>query len=278
MNKTVARVLFVKAIEHFMKKLFFIFLLLSCVGFSFLYYYWQQATHLPDWYTTRSKSTERILNFSNPSELTAAKARLQEKIEASITKSQAISSPSRLPLTVGTSSPTTSTEEETSREKNVEIELSNREVNELVMTTIAEQTRHSKVLANIPSFHTTIKDGSLESGTVINLANLPENQIPESERAALEKVLKAFPALENKNVYVGISGKPQIEKGQLKWDDNTKVKLGKLSFSLSELSQRLGISQEQLEQNLNLSLQLGRLKVNDLEVTDDKVLLQGSVD
>jgi hypothetical protein len=64
----------------------------------------------------------------------------------------------------------------------------------------------------------------------------------------------------------------------LKLDNNTQIKLGNLSFSLSELSQKLDIPQEKLEQKLSLSPQLGRLKVNDVEVTDDKVLLRGAVD
>jgi hypothetical protein len=66
--------------------------------------------------------------------------------------------------------------------------------------------------------------------------------------------------------------------GQVKWDSNTKVKLGNLSLSLNELSQRLGIPAEQLEQTLNLSLPLGSLKVNDMELTNDKLLLKGTVE
>jgi hypothetical protein len=54
--------------------------------------------------------------------------------------------------------------------------------------------------------------------------------------------------------------------------------LGNLSLSLNELSQRLGIPAEQLEQTLNLSLPLGSLKVNDMELTNDKLLLKGSVE
>jgi hypothetical protein len=51
-----------------------------------------------------------------------------------------------------------------------------------------------------------------------------------------------------------------------------------LKLSISELAQRLGVPQEQLEHKLNLSLQLGKLKVNDMELKDNKVLLRGSVD
>jgi hypothetical protein len=260
-----------------MKKLFLIFVLISGIGFSFLYYYWRQATQLPDWYTNQSKNTQNTFNFSNPSEVGAAKARLQEKIEESIAKSQAIASESPLPFTSSTSLQTNSTEE-TPKRQNIEVELSHEEVNELVLTRIAEQTGHSQVLANSPSLHTTIKAGTLETGTIINLENVSQNQLAESERETLGKILKTFPFLENQKVYVAISGKPQLENGQLKLDNNTQIKLGNLSFSLSELSQKLDIPQEKLEQELSLSPQLGRLKVNDVEVTDDKVLLRGAVD
>ncbi len=302
-----------------MKKLFLVFLLLSCTSFSFLYYYLQQATQIPGWYTLQSKNTQKNIDFGKSSELKAAQSRLEAKIEASIAKSEAIApSPKSLPLALGKPGPIThklaevqgseapkaiapesspsfipsthsqtnslkqtssnSTEGETSKNQNVEVELSNQEVNELIMTTITKQTERSQALATVPSLHTTIKDGLLESGTVVNMAELSSNQLPESETAALGQVLKTFPFLENKQIYVGISGNPQIENGQLKWDSNTQIKLGNLSLSLSELSQRLGIPQEKLEQKLNLSLPLGRLKVNDIKVINDKLLLTGSVE
>jgi hypothetical protein len=84
--------------------------------------------------------------------------------------------------------------------------------------------------------------------------------------------------LENKEIYLGLTGKPKIENGQLLLDDNTQVKLGNLSFSISEISQRLGIPQETLQQKLRLSLQTGRLNVSDGTLTGDKVLLRGSVE
>jgi hypothetical protein len=269
-----------------MKKLFLVFLLLSGLGFSIVYYYWRQATQLPEWYTTQSLSTQRTLDLSNPSELAAAKTRLQEKIDASIAQSLSLSSPSSLPLDQSTSNRTNSlsqftnnsTSQEISPKKNVEIELSNQEVNELVMTKIAEETGQSKVLATALKNHTTIKEGVLESGSVVNLAELPKHKLNQQEVASIEKVLKTFPFLANQEIYVAILGKPQIENGQFKWDDNTKIKLGNLKLSISELAQRLGVPQEQLEHKLNLSLQLGKLKVNDMELKDNKVLLKGSVD
>ena len=268
-----------------MKKLFFVLLILSGVSFSFLYYSWRQATQLPEWYTNQSRSTQNTLSLGNESDVIAAQARLKEKIEESIAKSLAKPEETSLPLTSPISSQTpsfspvnnNSAEGEISKSKNVEIELSNQDVNDFVMTTIAKQESHSQVLANAQGFHTTIQDGRMDSGAVVNFADIPKNKLAETEKHPVGKVLEAFPLLENKEVYIGLSGKPRIENGQLKLDKDTKIKIGNLSLSLSEVSQKLGIPQEEIEQKLNHSLQAGDLKVNEMELTESKILLRGSL-
>ncbi|HEY9729682.1 MAG TPA: hypothetical protein V6D50_24805, partial [Chroococcales cyanobacterium] len=120
-------------------------------------------------------------------------------------------------------------------------------------------------------------DGRIESGTVVNLSGLPKNQLDEKQNAAIEKLVNTFPPLKDRDVYVGISGKPLVENGQLEWDDNTKIKLGNLSLSINELAQRLDVSPETLKQELNLSSQIGKLRVSELELKGDRVLLKGSV-
>lgn len=259
---------------NLMKKLVLIFLLLCSGMIAFFYYYWRQATHIPEWYTTQLLSTQELLNWNNSSELTAARTRLQEKIKESIAKSNAIAQESTLNL----DSRTSSQQGELSKSKSVEIKLSDREVNDLVMTTVVQRLSGSQILPNTPRFHTTIKDGILETGTVINLANLSKNQLHPSESVTLNRAIKIFPFLEKQDVYVAISGNPKIENNQLKLDKHTKIKLGTLSLSVPELSQRLGIPQEKIEQNLSFSLQFGELNVKGLEVIDNQVLLKGWVE
>lgn len=264
-----------------MKKLLFVLLIFSCVGFSFLYYSWRQATQLPEWYTPQSKNTQNPLSVGNESELRAAQARLKEKIEGSITKSLASPQESSLPIpspiTPSIQEKNNSTEQEISKNKNVEMELTNQDVNDLLMTTIAKHKEHNEILANAQSFHTTIQDGRMESGAVVNFSDVTKNKLAETEKTPVGKVLEAFPFLENKEVYIGLSGRPRVENGQLKLDQDTKIKIGNLSLSLSEVSQKLGIPQEEIEQKINQSLQAGGLKVNNMELTESKILLRGSV-
>lgn len=237
-----------------MKKLILISLLCSCGGIAFVYYYWQQATQLPDWYKAQSTLTRAKYDSNSSEALIAAQTQLQEKVKISIAKSRAIAVDNTLALgSHRYSQPeplkefnSDSLQQESSTNKSIEIELNNQEVNALVMTTIAQDQRFSSVLANTPGLNTSIKDGILEIGTVINLANFPNNQLAEREIAALDKMITTLPFLEKQKLYVAISGQPKIENGKIKLDKNTNIKIGNLNLSVPELAQRLGISSEKL--------------------------------
>jgi hypothetical protein len=237
-----------------MKKLVLALSALLGIGIALGYYYWRQATQIPEWYTSQSENTATAIDLKNSSELIAAKARAIEKINSRVDESSR-SSPSQP----------------------VEVQLDPQDLNELVTAKIAEKANKGKVIPPVSSIRTTIQNGRIESGTVVNLSELPKHQLDENQNAAIEKLVNTFPPLKDRDVYVGISGKPLVENGQLEWDDNTKIKLGDLSLSINELAQRLGVSPEKLKQELNLSSQLGKLRVSELELKGDRVLLKGSV-
>ena len=236
-----------------MKKVVFTLSVFLGIGIAIGYYYWRQATQIPAWYTSQAENAATTLAVKNSSELSSAKARAIEKINSRVEESSR-RSPSQ----------------------SVEVQLDPQDVNELVTAKSAEKANNGKVLPAVSSIRTTIQDGRIESGTVVNLSELPKNQLDENQNAAIEKLVKTFPPLKDRDIYVGISGKPLVENGQLEWDDNTKIKLGNLSLSINELAQRLRVSPEKLKQELNLSSQIGRLTVSDLDVKGDRVLLKGS--
>lgn len=237
-----------------MKKVVFAVSVFLGIGIAIGYYYWRQATQIPKWYIAQSENTGTTLAVKNSSKLIAAKARAIEKINSRVDESF-----------------------KNSPAQPVEVQLDPQDVNELVTVKIAEKANNDKVFLPVSSIRTTIQEGRIESGTVVNLSELPKNQLDENQNAAIEKLVNTFPPLKDRDVYVGISGKPLVENGQLEWDDNTKIKLGNLSLSINELAQRLGVPPEKLKQEFNLPSQLGRLQVSDLELKGDRVLLKGSV-
>jgi hypothetical protein len=99
----------------------------------------------------------------------------------------------------------------------------------------------------------------------------------KSEVPELTKVIKAFPILEDREVYISIEGRPILKNGQLRFDENSNIKVGNLSFTQAELSEKIGIPESKINQFTKLQFQVDKLKVNDIKLIDDKALLKGTV-
>jgi transcriptional regulator with XRE-family HTH domain len=77
---------------------------------------------------------------------------------------------------------------------------------------------------------------------------------------------------------MALDGQPQVDKGKLKFDSKTQVKLGNLNLSLSQMADRLGIPVDRLERQLVLQLERGNLQIEDLELIDDRAAITGILD
>ncbi len=224
---------------------------------AFFYYYWRQVTKLPEWYVDQAPTHQQTINLQDQAAIQTTKQELVNKIETDI--QQQLASQSRDGLSKG----------------QVEVKLNQQELNDLLVTSIAEKPGSSKLLAAAKGINTTIEDGKIESGVVVNTSEIPVETLGTSERTVLQKVLTTFPSLENRDVYIGIEGQPKLENGQLQFDDNTKIKVGNLSLTLAELSQRLGVPQEKIERQLALKLE--GFDIRDLELVDNQVVVKGAV-
>lgn len=233
-----------------MKRVGVISLLITTGVTAGLYYYWRQATALPTWYTRRANTTN-VVNTINQPGVQQATENLEVKIAAST--------------------------QQLANNKNVELQLDENELNNLLALEIAKKSNNSQLAKAVKAVKTDIVDGKLKSGAIVNISDVTTAQLGRNEAAALTKVIKAFPTLENRQIYISVEGKPILESGQLIFDENSKIKIGNLSFTQAELSNKLGISESKIKQFTKLQLQADKLKVNDIELTDNKVLFKGSV-
>ena len=210
------------------KKIGFMLLILFLGGSALLIYYWRQLTRLPTWYA--SAPSER-LNFEPPDQKAAEEAKdaLIRRIKTEKVQQSTVET-SRSP-------------EHPPEHPPIEVELTAEEFNTLVAT---DSTARA-FLQFAKGFKTTIDDGKLESGIVINLADVPTENLDEQRQAILHQAIQTFPGLDDQDVYLGIEGQPRVEDGQLQWDQNTHIKVGGLSLSLGETAHQLGLSPEELQ-------------------------------
>jgi hypothetical protein len=222
-------------------------LLGATVGIAF--YFWQRATQLPAWYQAETKaSTAMVLTNSEQAE--QQRQAVLNKVEAAVQQARG-------------GDP-------------VEVQLDQQEINDLMRAEWSRSAATLKVAPAVEGIKTEIRNGKVESGAVVNLKKLPSDQLSQREQAILEQVLTVFPALGDRPLYVGIEGTPRVENGQLVLDESTRIRLGELRFSLSDVAGRLGIAPEQLQERINLELQLGGVRVQDVELVGDRLVIRGA--
>lgn len=209
---------------------------------------WQRATQLPTWYTANpsTEPAESTVNSANAPQV-APQQDVTTKINSAI--------------------------QQTASGTPVKVELDQREVDSLVASALNRAAKQSTITKAVEQTKTTIQNGKLETGAVVNLSKLTAEQLSTSEREALAKVVKAFPAVSDRPFYIGIEGKPRLENGQIMLDESTRLRLGDLSFSLPEVAARLGIPPEKLQEQIRL--QLGNMQVKGAEMVGDRLVIRG---
>ncbi|MDG2614838.1 hypothetical protein HPC62_04200 [Thermoleptolyngbya sichuanensis A183] len=151
------------------------------------------------------------------------------------------------------------------------VELNSQQVNQLVAEAIARSSEGQALLQN--GFSTTIEDGQIKGGVVVNLSELPTDGLTEQERAALDRVLAFVPALGRRGVYLGIEGNPTVRNGKLQFDENMTVKVGNLSLPASVVASQLGLSLTELEARINAELEARGIDLRDVRVEGDRLVI-----
>jgi hypothetical protein len=218
------------------------------IGCATVYYFWHQATKLPDWYADQSAQSLAS------ADLPANAAKVDQKIKSETQRSRA-----------------------SGRTNNVEVQLSGEEINQLMVAKLAQKTGTAQLPTAIKAVNTQINGDRLKTGAVIDLAALPTSDLDPQEKAWIDEINQKFPTLANRKIYVGIEGKPQVDEGQLIFDNSMKVQLGELSFTLTELAERLEVPEAKLQEKLDLKLKVGDLNVQQIEVQGGKAVFKGMI-
>ena len=230
------------------RKLIIISSLLLVGGTAYTYHYWLQLTKVPEWYQSENPSINQAIDIKDISALQAAQSQITDKIQRQIQQSN--------------SEPNSS----------VDIKLDEQEINQLLITKVAENSNQRKILQVAKSIQTKIKDDMIEIGAAISPAQIPKESLTKSQQKILEQAFTIFPQLKNQDVYIGIQGQPRVENGRLIFDSNSNIKVGNVSLDINELSQRMGLSPEKFRQQLEL--EINQLNVQDVDLNGNEVIFR----
>jgi len=153
------------------------------------------------------------------------------------------------------------------------VELDGQQVNQIVTAAIAQSPEGQALLKN--GFSTTVEDGKIKGGVVVNLSELPTEGLTEQERAALDRVLAFVPALGRRGVYLGIEGSPTVQNGKLRLDENMSVKVGNLTLPASVVASQLGLSLNEVESRINAEVEARQIELRTVRVEGDRLIING---
>jgi hypothetical protein len=155
---------------------------------------------------------------------------------------------------------------------NLTIQLSNEDVNQILLDRVTKNSQNSNLLKFAKSIRANLQNNSLEIGGIFNPSEISAESLDELPKNMLEKTLKTFPQLKNLSFYIGLVGQPKIENGQIKFDTNSKLKIGKLSFAIATVAKKFGISTQELQQYLDL--EVAKLNIQDIKIDDDTMTVE----
>ncbi len=148
------------------------------------------------------------------------------------------------------------------------------QLNQIVTDAIASQPYTAPILDVAKGINTSIKNGRIESGVVMNLADLPMAALPAEGQQAVAQLTQTFPFLANRDVYLGVEGAPKVVDGALSLDD-TNIKIGQLKLPIASVANQLGLSQGDIEQQIGALLNQQDLTLNDVEIIDGQLVIKG---
>ncbi|GAP97443.1 hypothetical protein [Leptolyngbya sp. NIES-2104] len=247
-----------------MKKSSVLFLLLSTgivIGTaSGVYYFWRQLTQLPEWYSTGQNNPKTYAQIQKSG------ATVEEKIEAQIQ-----ASPQAAKVNAAVNRPS---DEVSSASDDVQVALSSQELNDLLVTKITEKRDGQPLPSSVKGFNAAVKNDKLKTGAVVDIKELQNSGLGEQHQQFLSEITQKIP-MSDRKVYIGVEGKPQIQNGKLRFDENARIQVGNMSFTIAEVASRLGVPPEKVQDQLNLELKLRGLTVRDIDFKDGNAILKG---
>lgn len=152
--------------------------------------------------------------------------------------------------------------------------ISSGELDQMVTDALASQPYTAPLLEVAKGVNTSITKGRIESGLVMNLSEIPLESLPVEGQQAVEQLTQKFPILANRDVYIGLEGRPEVVDGALSLDD-THLKIGQMKLPIGSIASQLGLSQAEIEGQLGALLQQQGIAPEAVQIVDGQLVLTG---
>lgn len=155
--------------------------------------------------------------------------------------------------------------------KRLNLRLRESDLRDLAMTGLARHPAGRRVLELAHQIRAEIDGGEVGLEVVINLSRIPRDRLSDQERDTIEKIEKLLPLSGRSDLPIGFYGSPEASRGRIRLGGEPWMKVSILKLSLETVSERLGISQQDLKNTLEI--EWPGFEVLDVTVDGDSVEL-----
>ena len=157
----------------------------------------------------------------------------------------------------------------------ISLNLDAPQLSQIVNDAVLNQPQVAQILANAQVLNTTLTGNSIETGTVVKLSELPRDGLSEEIQAGLDQLTNAAPMLANRDIYIGIVARPQIQDGEIRLDQDTSFRLGQFTLPLADVTEQMGFSTSAIERRLNDRIHQYGLTLETIEILDEQLVITG---
>ncbi|ESA37570.1 hypothetical protein N836_35990 [Leptolyngbya sp. Heron Island J] len=157
----------------------------------------------------------------------------------------------------------------------ISLTLDQLQLSQLVNDALLSQPQAAQLLANAQSLQTILKGDRIETGAVLNLAELPRDGLSDELQAGLDQLMQAVPMLTNRDIYIGVIARPQVQDGQISLDQDLGLRIGQFTLPLADVAEQLGFSTHEIEQRLNDLLNQQGLTLDNIEILNEQLVITG---
>ncbi len=234
------------------KTIFKLLVVVLIAGGGGLYYVWHQAIKVPDDYRKEAAGgrLETPAPPLQPNQITARAAVTKQKIVAPIEQAK-----------VG---------------QKIDIKLSDRDLNNLVIAKLATAQPNKQLPTGVKGVQTNIKDGKIHIGALVNLGQLATSGRSVSQTAALTKLTDRLTFLKDRDVFIGIVGKPIVDGSKVKFSEDTEIQVGGMNLTIAQLAGNLGVSSAKIQQMIDLQLQQKNFKIDRVNLGNNGLSIEGA--
>ena len=96
-------------------------------------------------------------------------------------------------------------------------------------------------------------------------------QLAATRDPDIAQLLGTVLGLGDREVYVGITGTPIVVNGQLQLDPTMRIQVGNLRFTVTDVAQKLGVSEVKLLPMINQQVHWGQMGIQDVNWVGDRI-------